>query len=174
MRLLLTIVLVVVLGWAALAAVAFALHHGDEPVHADAVVVLEGSKTRLPLGLKLVREGYAPLLVVSLGDRKTLEARLCSGRERVPHVRVICFSAIPLSTRGEAEYIGRLAEKERLYSIDVVTSKFHVLRAGILIRRCYHGRLHVVGAPESTWRLPLYLASETAKLAYQETVARKC
>jgi uncharacterized SAM-binding protein YcdF (DUF218 family) len=174
MRLLLTIVLVVVLAWAAVAAIGFALHHGDTPVHADAVVVLEGSKTRLPLGMKLVREGYAPLLIISVGDRKQLEARLCSGRERIRHVRVLCFSAIPLSTRGEAEYVGKLAETERLYSIDVVTSKFHVLRAGVLIRRCYHGRLHIVGAPESNWRLPLYLASETAKLAYQETFVRSC
>jgi uncharacterized SAM-binding protein YcdF (DUF218 family) len=174
MRLLLSVVVLVVLVWAAVAGVIYAFHHGQDPVHADAVVVLEGSKTRLPLGIELVREGYAPLLVVSRGDRKPLEQRLCAGRLRIPHVRVLCFSALPFSTRGEAEFIGRLAQSDRLSTIDVVTSKFHVYRAGILIRRCYHGRLRIVGAPQSTWRLPLYLASETGKLVYQVTVARSC
>jgi uncharacterized SAM-binding protein YcdF (DUF218 family) len=174
MRLLLAVVLLAVIVWAAIAAVVFAFHHGQAPIHADAVVVLEGSKTRLPLGIKLAREGYAPLLVISLGDRKRLEARLCAGRERIRRVRVLCFSASPLSTRGEAEFIGRLAAADRLHSIDVVTSQFHVYRAGVLIKRCYHGRLRIVGAPQSRWRLPLYALSETAKLLYQVTVVRSC
>ena len=70
----------VVLVWTTAAAIVFALYHGGDPIRADAVVVLQGSKTRLPVGMKLVEEGYAPLLVISRGDRKQLEARLCSGR----------------------------------------------------------------------------------------------
>jgi uncharacterized SAM-binding protein YcdF (DUF218 family) len=58
--------------------------------------------------------------------------------------------------------------------VDVVTSQFHVFRARIVIRRCYHGGLRMVGAPESLLDLPFEVVKETAKLAYQEVFARSC
>jgi uncharacterized SAM-binding protein YcdF (DUF218 family) len=58
--------------------------------------------------------------------------------------------------------------------IDVVTSQFHILRARIVIRRCYHGSLRMVGAPEPAWWLPRDVVNETVKLVYQEVVARGC
>ena len=164
----------VVLVWVVAVSAAFALRHGGRPVRADAVVVLEGSKPRLPEGLKLVREGYAPLLVVSRGDRKKLEAKLCAGRGWPAHVRVLCFDANPLSTRGEAEFIGRLARERGLARIDVVTSQFHVFRSQILLERCYHGELRMVGVTQPVWKFPWYAVTETAKLAYQLIVARGC
>ena len=174
MRVVLKIVVVAVLLWAGAVSVVFAFNHGGRPVQADAVVVLEGSKTRLPLGLKLVGEGYAPLLVVSSGDRKNLEARLCSGRDTAVHVRILCFTASPNSTRGEAEFIGRFAQQRGLSRIDVVTSQFHLFRAHLLIRRCYHGEVRMVGAPQQWWKLPVYAVGETVKLVYQLVVTRSC
>ena len=165
---------IALLAWVVAVGVIFALHHGESPVRADAVVVLEGSKSRLPQALQLVEHGYAPLLVISRGDQKALEAKLCNGQDVPPHVHILCFTAKPLSTRGEAEFIGRLAKERRLSSIDVVTSQFHVFRAGILIRRCYHGSLRMVGVSQPTWKLPWYAVSETAKLVYQLVVARGC
>jgi uncharacterized SAM-binding protein YcdF (DUF218 family) len=165
---------IVVLAWVLAVSAAFALRHGGRPFHANAVVVLEGSKARLPVGLKLVREGYAPLLVISEGDRKTLEASLCAPHQVVVHAHVLCFHADPLSTRGEAEFIGRLAAKRGFSRIDVVTSQFHIFRATIVIQRCYHGALRMVGAPQPFWKLPWYAVTETAKLAYQLVVARSC
>ncbi len=59
-------VVVAILLCAIAAAVAlFVVDHGDSPMRADAVFVMSGSPTRLPVGVKLVRQGYAPLLVVS-------------------------------------------------------------------------------------------------------------
>jgi uncharacterized SAM-binding protein YcdF (DUF218 family) len=173
-RVVAVVLLALVLVWALAAAVVFALYHGRRPVRADAVVVLQGSKTRLPVALKLVREGYAPLLVIDRGDHKQLEALLCGGRERIPRVTVLCFEASPASTRGEAEFVGRLARQRGLKTVDVVTSQFHVFRAGILFRRCYHGRLRMVGAPQQWWKLPWQALTETAKLGYQLVVARGC
>src|SRR5436309_538964 len=106
MRLLLKLVALAVLAWGLAVSVIFAVDHGGRPVRADAVVVLVGSKTRLPVGLRLVRQGYAPLLVVSTGGRTKLERRVCGGRVAV---RAVCFTAVPSSTRGEAQFIGRLA-----------------------------------------------------------------
>jgi uncharacterized SAM-binding protein YcdF (DUF218 family) len=170
MRVLLKLVALVVAAWVVAVAVVFALDHGGKPAHADAVVVLSGSRTRLPVGLRLQREGYAPLLLVSEGGNSRLERQTCAHQSA--HVR--CFAAVPYSTRGEAESIGRLARKLHLTKIDVVTSQFHVFRARLLIRRCYHGEVTMVGAPQEWWRLPWFAATETAKLAYQLTVRRGC
>jgi uncharacterized SAM-binding protein YcdF (DUF218 family) len=162
-----------VVAWVFGAIALFGIHHDGPPVHADAVVVLEGSSTRLPLGVKLVNEGYAPLLIVSRGDSKKLEQKVCDHTDHLS-VRVICFAAKPASTRGEAEEIGRLAGQLNLKRIDVVTSQFHVFRARMLIQRCYHGELHMVGSSQSEWKFPLYAVGETAKLAYQLVFARSC
>jgi uncharacterized SAM-binding protein YcdF (DUF218 family) len=165
---------VLVLAWVVAVSAAFAYRHGGRPVHAAAVVVLAGSGSRLPKALQLVRDGDAPVLVISKGDHKQLEAQLCAGRDWPPHVRVLCFAASPFSTRGEAEFVGRLARSRGLTRIDVVTSQFHVFRATILLERCYHGELRMVGASQPLWKLPWYAVTETAKLAYQVVIARRC
>jgi hypothetical protein len=155
--------------WLALAVTLFVVQHDDEPIPADAVVVLQGSDTRLPVGLELVEQGYAPLLVVSRGSRTKLERRVCAGEAPV---RVLCFRST--STRGEARFIGRLARERGLRRLDVVTSEFHVLRARLVLERCFDGELRVVGSANPTWRMPWVMVTETAKLAYQLVIAREC
>jgi uncharacterized SAM-binding protein YcdF (DUF218 family) len=56
----------------------------------------------------------------------------------------------------------------------VVTSNFHIFRARIIVRRCYHGALRMIGAPQSAKHLPVDVVKESAKLVYQETVQRSC
>lgn len=158
--------------WAAVATALFVAHHDDPPAKADAVVVLAGSESRLPVGLKLMREHDAPLLVVSKPDEPDALYRTVCGGGTTYHV--ICFRASPYSTRGEAREIGRLARVREWLTLDVVTSYYHDFRARILIGRCYHGRLRMIGAPQSRWRLPWYMVTESAKLAYQVVVARGC
>ena len=170
MRLLLKLVALAVLVWAAAAAIVFAVDHGGKPVHAGAIVVLSGSRTRLPVGLRLLHEGYAPLLVVSTGGGGALERQVCG----TPSAHVRCFAAHPFSTRGEAEEIGRLARQLHLTRVDVVTSQFHIFRAHMLIRRCYHGELQMVGAPQEWWKLPWFAVTETVKLAYDVTFVGSC
>jgi uncharacterized SAM-binding protein YcdF (DUF218 family) len=146
----------------------FVVHHDDRPAKADAVVVLSGTSQRLVVGERLVRQGYAPLLVVSRSTHpKPAERSACRSG-------ALCFRANPYSTRGEARAIARLAAAHHWRLIDVVTSQFHILRARIVIRRCYRGGLRMVGAPESLLDLPYEVAKETAKLAYQEVFARSC
>lgn len=150
----------------------FVAPHQDRPVRADAVVVLAGSRhVRLQKGIELVRKGIAPVLVVSRDPYFAPENRLCGSPAPF---RVICFSAHPFSTRGEAEAVSRLAGSHGWLSIVVVTSRFHVFRARIIFRRCYHGSLQMVGARYSLVRLPWYVATEWAKLALAETLRRSC
>ena len=82
-RLLLVLVLLLVLAWVAAGSWLFVVHHGDKPFGADAVVVLAGTKQRLPVGLELMRRGFAPILVVSRSHSPTqLETETCRGPHR--------------------------------------------------------------------------------------------
>jgi hypothetical protein len=139
----------------------FILYDDDRVAKADAIVVLAGSKFRLPVGLELFERGVAPVLVISdgLDPRSPAAAGLC--RERA---RVLCPKPDPYSTRGEAQLVANLARKRGWDSIVVVSSRFHLFRARILFERCYDGRVAFVGAPSPWWRWPVSIASEWLKL----------
>jgi uncharacterized SAM-binding protein YcdF (DUF218 family) len=151
----------------------FFFHHEDKPRAADAMIVLAGTIERLPEGLRLVRQGYAHVLVVSLTQPVPSPSQLaaCNGHH---DYRAICFRADPYSTRGEAREIGRLARIHGWRTINVVTSHYHVVRARVLIARCYHGDLRMVGVRQSRRRLPIDAFKESLKLIYAETIARGC
>ena len=149
----------------------FILYDDDEVATADAIVVLAGSKFRLPVGLELVERqlvehGVAPVLVISdgLDPRSPAANRIC--RERA---QVLCPKPDPYSTRGEARLVARLARERGWDSIVVVSSRFHLFRSRILFERCYDGRLAFVGAPIQWWRWPVAIAAEWAKLGVAAT-----
>lgn len=146
------------------------------PRHASVVVVLSGDKARLAPALALIRRGVAPTLALSTVERTRhwrVAETLCT-RRRYLAARVVCFQAVPYSTQGEARTVARLARERHWSSIVVVTSRFHVTRARMLFRRCWHGPLAVVGTGSTWWRLPMEWASETGKLIVQLTVQRGC
>jgi uncharacterized SAM-binding protein YcdF (DUF218 family) len=140
------------------------------PKRVDAIVVLAGSRSRLPLALELFRAGVAPTLAISRdpGDRR--RTALC----RLPPSGAFCFQGRPFSTRGEVRSIARLAQQRHWRSIAIVSSRFHLFRIGLLVRRCLHVRLELVPAPVTWWRWPQFVALEWAKLALAETVRRGC
>jgi uncharacterized SAM-binding protein YcdF (DUF218 family) len=148
------------------------------PAHADAVVVLSGGGNgRLDPALKLVDRGIAPVLAISSPFRQptwTTAIRLCTGQTPHPGFKVICFQAAPYSTRGEAETVSRLAKRDGWNRLVVVTSAYHVTRARMLFRRCYHGDLWTVGTSSTLLRLPEEWASETGKLIVQTMFDRGC
>jgi uncharacterized SAM-binding protein YcdF (DUF218 family) len=146
------------------------------PAHADVVVVLSGNKKRLPPALALIRRGVAPVLALSTVSRTPhwpQAERLCA-THRYAGARVVCFTAVPFSTQGEARTVTRLARERGWHSVVVVTSTFHITRAHMLFRRCYHGSLAMVGSPSVWWQLPEEWASETGKLLVQLTLRRGC
>ncbi len=146
------------------------------PRHADAVVVLSGSKYRLPPAEALIRRHVAPVLALSsvaLTPKWKAAVRLCRAGS-YDGARVLCFTAKPYSTRGEAETVARIARARGWRSVVVVSSTFHLTRARMLFQRCFKGRLSFVGAPDTWWKLPDEWASETAKLLVQTLVERSC
>jgi uncharacterized SAM-binding protein YcdF (DUF218 family) len=146
------------------------------PAHADAVVVLSGNKRRLLPALALIRQGVSRVLALSTVQRTPHwpEAERLCATHRFAGARVVCFTAVPFSTRGEARTVTRLARERGWHSVVVVTSTFHVTRADMLFRRCYHGRLSVLGSGSTWWKLPEEWASETGKLIVQLTAERGC
>jgi uncharacterized SAM-binding protein YcdF (DUF218 family) len=151
----------------------FAFPPVDTPQRADAVVVLAGDRGRLAKGLQLVRGGVAPVLVISDGAVPGWpEAnRLCARRSRF---RTICFHPDPYSTRGEAQFVARLARKRGWKRVVVVTSTYHVIRARRDFRRCFGGDVAGVAARPAPGNWIEGTALEWPKLLYSLTVGRRC
>jgi uncharacterized SAM-binding protein YcdF (DUF218 family) len=148
------------------------------PDHADAVVVLSGGlNSRLDPALALMRRRVAPVLAVSgafHGHTWKKARKLCTGGYGKLRFRVLCFEPKPFSTQGESRAIAQLARERGWSRVVVVTSTFHVTRARMLVRRCYHGRLWLVGTHTPWWKLPADFVWETGKLITQLTYARGC
>jgi uncharacterized SAM-binding protein YcdF (DUF218 family) len=134
---------------------------------------LNGERTREALAL--VRRGLAPVLVVS----RTRDPGWEAGRELCMHEQrpeIVCIRAAPYTTRGEARAVGRLASKRGWHSLLLVTSTYHVTRVRLLYRRCFAGRIDVVGADPKAgpaeWAGAV--AHEWGGLAYAVMIARAC
>jgi uncharacterized SAM-binding protein YcdF (DUF218 family) len=149
----------------------------DDPGTADAVVVFAGGDgERQEEGLRLVREGVAPVLVISDGGLPaSRKARVC--RERPPGLRLVCVTPDPPTTRGEARTFAGLAEREGWDSLVLVTSTYHVRRAALLLDRCHGGRLRRVATPlfnDYRWETARQLAGEWLALGAALTLQRSC
>ena len=160
--------------WLVAASVLFVWPHDDEPItgRADAVVSLAGSANRLPVAQRLVADGIAPVLALSLDGSPNNEEseQLC----RRPRPRLVCFRAEPISTRGEARALERLAREHGWDDVVVVTSDFHVFRARMILERCYADRLRLESAPSSALWRPWHMAMESVKLGLALTLRRGC
>ncbi len=123
-----------------------------EPARADAIVVLGGaSRERLPEGERLLAEGLAPVLVLSNTGLPGNAAadRLCEDPGELP---IVCFSPDPLTTRGEARAIARLARDEGWDHVLVVTSNYHALRSLMHLGQCSSARVGMAGTvPDLGW-----------------------
>jgi hypothetical protein len=140
------------------------------PGRADAIVVLAGSKSRLPLGLELFRRAVAPVLLVSRDPNDAPRERFC----RLPPSGARCFRPNPYSTRGEARAVAQIARSQGWRSVVVVTSRFHLFRTRLLFRRCTDARLELVPAHVTWWRWPVSVVSEWVKLGAALTTRRGC
>ena len=105
----------------------------DAPTRANAVVALGGDPEERPAyrAIALVEAGYAPVAVVSLGG---VPPAPCP---HAPRIRVVCFRANPLDTRGEAEYVARLAARHHWQHLIIVPERSQTTRARHLVRAVY-------------------------------------
>jgi uncharacterized SAM-binding protein YcdF (DUF218 family) len=138
--------------WLLLAIQLFANPPQVAPQRTDAIVVLGGlSRERLPVAQDLQKSLDIPVLVVSTtGLAGNIEGdELC--REGQEDPELVCFRPEPLNTRGEADAVAGLVTKYGWKSIMVVTSNYHVMRAGTLMEQCVAADVQMVGSePDMT------------------------
>ena len=116
------------------------------PHHTDAIVVLGGlSKERLPVAQELQESLNIPILVVSTtGLSGNVEGDALCHEDDDPDL--VCFRPSPLNTRGEAKGLAELIRQNGWKSVTVVTSDYHLLRAGTLMRQCTSAEVQMVGS----------------------------
>ena len=132
------------------------------PARVSAIVMLNGTGDRLGTAERLAWQHRAPYLVISRGSPVYGHGSDCA--PRIPQVDVICFDPSPATTRGEAEFVGRLARKYHWQSIVLVTITPQDSRARLRVERCFTGPVYVVTAPLSPWKWPYEIAYEWAAL----------
>ncbi|BCW46618.1 YdcF family protein [Arthrobacter sp. StoSoilB5] len=116
------------------------------PHRTDAIVVLGGlSKERLPVAQELQESLDIPVLVVSTtGLAGNVEGDALCHEDDEPDL--ICFRPSPLNTRGEARGLAGLIAQNGWRSVTVVTSDYHLVRAGTLMRQCTSAEIQMVGS----------------------------
>lgn len=116
----------------------------SQPAPADAVVVLAGDGSRVPIAVGLMERGLAPTLVLAGRPDTAAGIDLC---ERPQPYEVVCLRPSPDNTRTEAQSTARLAGDRNWRSVVLVTSKYHLTRAGLHLRRCFDGTVGTYGEP---------------------------
>ena len=140
------------------------------PSRVDAIVMLDSPGRPLNVAVRLAEQHRAPFLVISQGTAASRDP--CP--RPVPEVTLICFNPTPPTTRGEAEFVGRLARKHHWQSIAVVAITTQDSRARLRIERCFPGQVYIVTAPIklSTW--PYQISYEWAALVKALVFQRGC
>lgn len=123
------------------------------PQHADAVLVLgPPTRPRTDLGRELVEEGVADTLLISVWqselDAPPAESDVVACDE--PGMRVLCFTADPGTTQGEARALAGYADANGWDSVVVITQTPHITRARVVLERCWGGDLLMVSSGEPT------------------------
>ena len=146
------------------------------PTRADAVMLLSGGRgDRLPVARALVERGVADVLVIPHGERVDWpDARaLCLGRNTF---EVVCPTPSPDSTQGEARALASLARDRGWKNVVVVTSRYHMTRARIVVPRCTTANIHVVGSTSSAglFNEARHVAHEWGGLVHALVLQRRC
>ena len=140
------------------------------PAGVRVAVVLAGPGNRLPLALQLARQHRVSTLVVSQGEH----GYGGSCPPAMPGVKILCFSPSPGNTRGEAEFIGRLASRDHWGSVVLVTSRAQDTRARIIMGRCFSGSVYVITASLPWYSWPYQIAYGWGALVKAVFLYRAC
>jgi hypothetical protein len=140
------------------------------PPRVSAIVMLDGPGNALDVAVRLATQHRAPFLVVSQGTPASRDP--CPGQ--IAGVTLICFNPMPATTRGEAEFVGRLATKYHWHSIAVVTITPQASRARLRVERCFDGQVYLVAAPLTRSSWPYQIAYEWGALVKALVLQRSC
>ena len=165
------VVLLVVIVFLVSTARLFVWPPSDPPSHVDAIVALGGDpgQRRMKSALELAKAGYAPVVVISLGgDPKVRCPPTPKG------IDVICFRPDPVNTRGEAEFVARLAAQRHWRRIIVIPDRTQTTRARLLFKRCTQITIEMVPVQEDLSQLFAGVAYEWGALIKAMILNRSC
>jgi hypothetical protein len=167
-----TVALVIFIALSAATARLFIWPVQGMPAYVSAIVMLNGPGDRLDTAEGLAWQHRASFLVVSRPTPYWGHGSVCA--PAIPHVKVICFVPSPATTQGEAEFVGRLAEKYHWTSLVLVSIASQDSRARLRVERCFSGPVYVVTAslPLSAW--PYEIAYEWAATVKALVLQRGC
>jgi hypothetical protein len=142
------------------------------PARVSAIVMLNGPGDRLDTALDLAWQHRAPFVVIARGSDYWGHGSICA--PRIPRVTVICFNPKPATTKGEAEFVGRMARKYHWQSVALVTITPQDSRARLRVSRCFAGPVYVMTAPlpRSAW--PYQIAYEWGAFVKALIFQRSC
>lgn len=142
------------------------------PARVTAIVMLNGPGDRLDTALRLAWQHRASYLVVSRGSATFGHGSNCA--PSIPRVTVICFDPSPATTKGEAEFAGRLARKYHWRSMALVTTTPQDTRARMRVERCFGGPVYVMTVPVAGASWPYQIAYEWGALIKALVIQRGC
>ena len=140
------------------------------PAHVSAIVMLDSPGDVVSVAVRLAEQHRPPFLVVSRGTPAAHDP--CP--RPIPRVRLICFNPRPPTTKGESEFVGRLARKYHWQSVAVVAITPQNSRARLRVERCFAGRVYVVTAPIAPASWPCQIAYEWGALLKALVIQRGC
>ncbi|HJV35120.1 YdcF family protein [Geomonas sp.] len=97
---------------------------------ADAIVVLTGGRGRVEEGIRLFQQGKGRLLLLVGVDPSVKKRELYRG----PHPENVLLDKASRNTVENAIYAGDLIAKNKITSIKLITSRYHMKRATIIFR----------------------------------------
>jgi len=142
------------------------------PPRVSAIVMLNGPGDRLSTALDLAWQRRAPFVVIARGSPYWGHGSVCA--PAIPRVKVICVDPSPATTKGEAEFLGRLARKYHWQSVALVTITPQDTRARLRVARCFRGPVYVMTAPISLSAWPYQIAYEWAATVKALVFQRSC
>ncbi|HUR23073.1 MAG TPA: YdcF family protein [Acidimicrobiales bacterium] len=143
------------------------------PAPADAIVVLSGDGSRVAIAVGLMGRGVAPTLVFVGHPDIAAAEDLC----RLPQpYEVVCLTPSPDNTRIEARATAQLARQREWRSVMLVTSKYHLARARLHLRRCFGGTIETYGhsPPYGAAFARRQIVHEWLGLVHATVLARGC
>ena len=163
-------VLILVVAFGVVTARLFVWPAQGMPHRVSAIVMLAGPGDRLDAAVELARQHRTPMLVVSQGQHGY--GGPCP--PVTPGVKLICFDPDPGNTRGEAEFIGRLAKEYHWSSVVLVTTRAQDTRARVVTRAAMDGPIYVMtgSLPLSNW--PYQIVYEWGALFKALVLYRSC
>lgn len=103
-------------------------------VKTDAIVVLTGGKGRVSEGVRLYREGIAPYLIIVGADPTVRIRDIYEPVKGDPSANGVILEKNSRNTLENAIYGKEMITRHKIKSILLITSRYHLKRATILMR----------------------------------------